>query len=107
MAEAELDHLVCNVAMLRHHLCQHAAIAIFALISVLDAGRAHETLKLLGSAIRKRSLLTATSAFASFWCVIPDDPVLNAVPPECVSIDDAGCPLARSADRPLVLCCRG
>ncbi|MCZ0310171.1 hypothetical protein OZG88_23620, partial [Escherichia coli] len=67
MAEAELDHLVCNVSMLRHHLRQHAAIAIFALISVLDAGRAHETLKLLGSAIRKRSLLTATSAFASFW----------------------------------------
>lgn len=52
MAETKLDHLVCNVAMLRHHLRQHAAIAIFALISVLDAGRAHETLKLLGSAIR-------------------------------------------------------
>ena len=103
MAKAEVDHLIGDVAIFRHDPRQHAAIAIFALNSILKAGRTHELLKLLGRSISKCALLTAMSAVASLRRVITNDPVFDAFTPKRVTIDDASRPLSRGADGPLVL----
>jgi hypothetical protein len=78
-AEAESDHLICNVALRRHYPRQRATIAVLALDLILDTGRAHEVLELLCRAIRERSFLTASSAIARFRCIVTNDPVLNAL----------------------------
>lgn len=108
MTESEANHLISYVAGLRQYPRQHAAIAILTLVAILDAGHAHELLKLLRRALRKCPFLSASSAIASFRRVVTDDPVFDAFTPERVTIDDASYPLAIGADGPLILrCCRG
>lgn len=105
MTESEANHLIGYIALLRQYPRQHAAIAILTLVVILDAGRAHELLKLMRRALRKCPFLSTSSTIASFWRVVTNDPMFDAITPERVTIDDASYPLAIGADGPLILRC--